>query len=208
MGYLENITVIVVNYRTIDLAKRCIDSFLNYYPGINLLLIDNGSQDNSTEYIEHVSKYNDNVTSIINEENLYHGPAMDQGIKSSATRFAFTLDSDCEIIKQGFLEQMLALFQDPDLYAAGQLAYMDRYGYETRTGRQRNTIKYIYPFAMLLDKEKYLALTPFIHHGSPGIKNMHEAEEIGYTVMNFPVKDLCFEMRFSSEIAERIQRCF
>jgi glycosyltransferase involved in cell wall biosynthesis len=189
---LGDITVIVVNYKTQDLTRRCVESLLNHYPDVNLLLIDNGSQDDSMAYIKQASRQLPNVQCILNRENRYHGPAMDQGIKFSTTRYIFTLDSDCEIIKDGFLECMVALFACPEVYAIGQLAYMDRYGYEVEQGRGRHLIQYIYPYAMLLDKEKYLKLSPFIHHGSPCIKNMKEAEERGYFVKNFPIEKFVF----------------
>lgn len=189
---LEDITALIVNYKTPDLTQRCIESLLSHYPDLHLLLIDNGSQDDSTAYIKRVSRQLPNVRCILNCENRYHGPAMDQGIKFSPTRYIFTLDSDCEIIEEGFLERMIALLACPDVYAIGQLAYMDRYGYEVEQGQGRHLIQYIYPYAMLLDKEKYLTLPPFIHHGSPCIKNMKEAEERGYIVKNFPVEKFIF----------------
>ena len=184
---LGDITVIVVNYKTQDLTHRCVESFLNHYPDITLLLIDNGSQDNSTAYIKRVSQQSPNVRCILNRENRYHGPAMDQGIRSSATPYVFTLDSDCEVLKGGFLEKMLDRFEDPELYAIGQLMYVDRYGFEIREDR-KNVIQYIHPHAMLLDKRKYLNLTRFNHHGSPCLHNMKEAEVVGYKVANFLIE--------------------
>jgi hypothetical protein len=89
---------------------------------------------------------------------------------------------------------MRALFRDPLLYAVGELRYKNRYGYtfgydeSARTGRRRR-IRYIHPWAMLLDRSKYLGLHRFIHHGAPCIKNMRHAEERGYTVQDFPVSE-------------------
>jgi glycosyltransferase involved in cell wall biosynthesis len=185
---LGNITTVVVNYRTRDLTERCIESFLKHYPDIRLILIDNGSRDNSTEYVKHVSRDNHAVTCVINEKNRYHGPAMDQGVKLSTTRYVFTLDSDCEILRGGFLEEMLALFADPNLYAVGRLVHMDRYGFEAQAGRGRR-IRYVHPSAMLLDREKYLTLKSFVHHGSPCIKNMKDAAQVGYKLRDFPLSD-------------------
>ena len=38
-------------------------------------------------------------------------------------------------------------------------------------------------------REKYMRLRPFIHHGSPGIKNLKEAQRRGYRLANFPIYD-------------------
>ncbi len=189
---LTSVTTLVVNYKTPDLTKKCVESFISYYPTVKLILIDNGSQDDSTSYIRHVAGDFPNVTSLLNSGNRYHGPAMDQGIHQSATRYVFTLDSDCEILEGGFLEQLLAFFKSPNMYAAGRLVYINRYGFEVEKTNRRHLIKYIHPYAMLLDKTKYLHLSPFIHHGSPCIKNMRDAENAGYKVQHFPLDNYVF----------------
>jgi glycosyltransferase involved in cell wall biosynthesis len=186
---LANVTTIVINYRTADLTQKCVESFLRHYPNVRLLLIDNGSNDDSTAYIRYTARDHANVTCIINEMNLYHGPALDQGTRSSDTDYVFTLDSDCEVLRGGFLEEMLELFQDPHLYAVGKLAYMNKYGFETEAGSRGKVIKYVYPYAMLLDRDKYLKLERFTHHGSPSLRNMEDAEERGYQVSDFPIAE-------------------
>lgn len=187
MNHLHDVTVLIANYKTYDLTSKCVSTLLTHYPEINLLLIDNGSQDESTAYIQQLSEAHENVTCLINEQNRYHGPAMDQGIRMSSTRYVFTLDSDCEILKRGFLEKMIKEFEDPDLYAIGRLVYMDRYGYETTTKLHKRT-SYVHPYAMLLDKQKYLRLKKFIHHGSPCLENMKDVRRAGYRLMNFPLE--------------------
>jgi GT2 family glycosyltransferase len=163
-----------------------VESFLQYYPEVNLILIDNGSQDSSTAYLERMARDKERVSCIVNDDNLYHGPAMDQGIGQSVTRYVFTLDSDCKVVKGGFLEEMLELFAEPLVYAVGRLVYMDRYGFEGEQSRSKR-IRYIHPYAALLDKEKYLSLYSFIHHGSPCIRNMQHAQESGLVVCDFPI---------------------
>jgi glycosyltransferase involved in cell wall biosynthesis len=174
---------------TRDLTQACVESFLRHYPEVNLILIDNGSHDRSTVYLERLARDKESVTCIVNDDNFYHGPAMDQGIRQSVTRYVFTLDSDCEVVKGGFLEGMLELFTDPYVYAVGRLVYMDRYGFEGEQGRSKR-IRYIHPYAMLLDKKKYLSLDGFIHHGSPCNRNMRHAQQSGFGVCDFPIDRL------------------
>ena len=42
---------------------------------------------------------------------------------------------------------------------------------------------------MLLEREKYAGLPPFVHHGAPCLRNMREAIKAGFTVSDFPVMD-------------------
>lgn len=194
MSDLRDVTVLIVNFRTLELTKRCVETLVAHYPDVRLLLIDNGSADESTEYVRDAAARLDNVDAVFNEQNRYHGPAVDQGIRHCQTPYVFTLDSDCEIRQGGFLEAMSAFFQDPRLYAVGELRYKSKYGYTfgygeaARSGR-RKRIPYIHPWGMLLDRRKYLTLGPFIHHGSPCLGNMRDAQERGYLVQDFPMWD-------------------
>jgi len=193
MNTLNNLTALIINYKTYDLTKQCVESLLQAYPTISLMLIDNGSNDESTHYIKALPVQYENITVARNKKNIYHGPAMDQGIRQISTQYVFILDSDCKILRSGFLEKMLALFANKNLYAAGKLIYMNRYGYQA-SSNYKNPIKYIHPYAMLLDREKYLTLKPFTHHGSPCIYNMKDAERTGYQVYNFPLTNFVYHL--------------
>ena len=191
---LDQITTIIVNYKTADLTRQSVDSFLQWYPSASLILIDNGSQDDSTGYIAALAKRLENVTCILNQENRYHGPAMDQGIRVATTRYVFTLDSDCTVIKGGFLEEMHEMFGDPNLYATGRLVSMNRYGFEMETSDRKGLIPYVHPHAMLLHRNKYLGLKRFVHHGSPCLDNMRGARDHGHRVKRFPIEQSIFHL--------------
>ena len=81
MDVIHKITVLIVNYRTLDLTRRCLESLLLFYPQAGVLLIDNGSGDDSSEYIAGVAARSRNITAIFNPTNHYHGPALDQGLR-------------------------------------------------------------------------------------------------------------------------------
>jgi glycosyltransferase involved in cell wall biosynthesis len=199
-GKIDEITVLIVNYRTRNLTQRAIETLLQQYPKVPLVLIDNGSQDESTDLLRDTAARQSNVSTVINQRNRYHGPAMHQGMDLAQTDYVFTLDSDCEVVGGGFLEHMLSMFSDDRLYAVGELRYKNRfgytYGYATRSGHDararpenRRRIPYVHPYAMLLDRAKYLSLDPFVHHGAPCIKNMRAAKKAGYLVRHFPIHD-------------------
>jgi glycosyltransferase involved in cell wall biosynthesis len=185
---LTDVTVLTVNYRTADLTKRCVTSFRAQYPQVRFILIDNGSGDDSTSYIRYAAIQYPNISAILNQDNRFHGPALDQGIRASNTRFVFTLDSDCEVKRGGFLEAMVRLFEDASLYAAGMLLLVDQFGFSLPLTREKG-ISYIHPSSMLLDRDKYSRLVPFMHHGAPCLSNMRQAIAVGFTVRDFPVTE-------------------
>lgn len=206
---LAAVTVVVVNYRTLELTRRCVETLHDHYSDLPLVLIDNGSDDESTEYVRELGQTQQNVRAQLNEGNRYHGPALDQGVRLAEARYVLTLDSDCEVVRGGFLEEMLREFQRPETYAVGELRYKNRFGYTYGYGydegaaqpERRGRIPYIHPYAMLLDRDKYLRLRPFIHHGAPCIRNMQDARRKGYTVVDFPVGDYVFHRMQGTSVA-------
>jgi glycosyltransferase involved in cell wall biosynthesis len=188
------VTALVVNYRTLEFTQRCVETLLAQYPSLPLMVIDNGSEDRSTAFLRDLESERDNVRVQFNERNIHHGPALDQGMRLATTPFVFTLDSDCEVLDSGFIEEMLRQFNDPQVYAVGELRYKNRFGYTYaywyEDGKDRASwIPYVHPYAMLVDRRKYFSLPPFIHHGAPCIRNMGSARSAGYSVSHFPVYD-------------------
>jgi glycosyltransferase involved in cell wall biosynthesis len=188
MYCLDDITVIIVNYRTLDLTTRCVESLREHYPTVKVILIDNGSLDPSREYIRRMAANHQEIAGLLNPGNRFHGPALDQGLRACQTQLALTLDSDTEVIKGGFLEGMAAACADPEVYAVGRRVYMDWFGYET-SAHTPLAFPSIHPSCMLLRRAIYLRLRPFIHHGSPGIRNMRQAWRAGYRLLDFPVHE-------------------
>lgn len=185
----SDVTVVVVNYRTEDYTRRCYESFRAAYPATPMILIDNGSADASAELIEQIGKRDPAARAILLSSNIFHGPAMDCGIKAATTRFVFVLDSDTETLAGGFLEQMLAMFAADDrVYAVGKQGWTNRFGYVPVSRREPHTA-YIHPFASMIDRDKYLTLSPFVHHGAPSYRNMWAARRANYRLPHFPIED-------------------
>jgi glycosyltransferase involved in cell wall biosynthesis len=188
MFSLDDITILIVNYRTAELTARCLESILRYYPDVEIHLIDNGSHDDSSDYIRRMAARQASIDCSINPTNRYHGPALDQGLRVCRTALALTLDSDTRMVNGGLLEGMVACLNDPDVYAVGRKVLMDPFGYESPAGMPL-AFESIHPACMLLRREVYLQLKPFIHHGSPGIRNMRQAGRAGYTLVDFALED-------------------
>jgi hypothetical protein len=191
---VERVTVIVVNFKTPKLVRTAITSLLRFYE-VDVLAVDNGSGDGSAGILKQLAAERKHVTAVLNGENLGHGPAMHRAAKSVTTPFFFTLDSDCEVLRAGFFEAMLAeMDAHPQLYALGWRRWVDR-----RSGvplewhldhpPKRRFVAYVHPAAALFRAEFYHQLHPFAHHGAPCLRNMIAAEQAGYGVRSFRVFD-------------------
>lgn len=192
MKITDSCTAVVINYQTPDLTTRAIHSLRKYYPGLSLLLIDNGSRDESRKVLETISSGNDrHLRVVFNPSNLHHGPAMDWAARTVESSYIAFLDSDCEIRQGGFLEQMVdRLEQSGDNYAIGKLTFMDNRGFDVL--ESTDAIRYVRPICMVLKRGQYLTLPPFRHHGAPCLQNMKEAGRRGLVLLNFPVEDFVY----------------
>lgn len=210
---LDEITATIVNYKTQDLVQTTFEGLLGCYPDLQIILVDNASQDASTTYIEEQARALSNVSAILNRPNsdapqapppeirnlresypgdtfmrrvwtrgnVGHGPALHQAFQLCKTPYLFTLDSDCVILKCGFLEKMLAEFSDPQVYTIG-------YRYAGSTGHVVKAREWrVHASAALWDVAKYRALCPFTHYGSVSLDNFADAGRKGYKVLDFPV---------------------
>lgn len=190
---LGQVTAIVVGFNTKDLTRQAITTLRQAYPKLSIILIDNSSSDGSIQDAARLaSEYN--VHLILNGTNVGHGPAIHQGIRVCETPYVLLLDSDCIVRTTGFIEAMLEAFSsDSLLYAIGWLRHVDRYSgvpieWHTATPPIAQFCRYIHPCCALLDRKRYLALPPAIHHGAPLLENMRAVEKTDWHLQGFVVE--------------------
>jgi len=84
-----NLSIIIVNYNTANILRRCLKSLIS---NSEIILIDNGSTDDSLQLINS-SKW-PNLKIIKNQTNLGFAKAVNQGIKQSKGEYLLLLNSD------------------------------------------------------------------------------------------------------------------
>ena len=182
----SQVTVVLTNFCTKELTSEAIRTMLLYYPKIHIILIDNGSKDESTLYVKTVGEMHSNITAILNEKNIGHGLAINQGIKLVKTPHILLYDSDASLKRTGLLEAMLAEFaKNPKLYAIGWLRKVDRFS-GVPMG-VKGGMAYVHPYAAMIDREKFLQLKSMEYSGAPCTANMRSALEKGYQIKDFPL---------------------
>jgi GT2 family glycosyltransferase len=180
----NDLCVVVVNYRTPDLLLRAVSSFCSFYPDLDVVIVDNGSNDASLAVIDQLeSDSNGKLKSLLLGKNFYHGPAMDIAIRANEKEVFFFLDTDTETLRGGFLEEMLPVFEDDSVYAIGEVDHVNKRGFSSENG-----ISIVISAYMMLRKSKYLQLPPFKHHGMPTLENFSAAASKGFKVVDFPIE--------------------
>lgn len=110
-------SIIILNWNTLDLLKKCVDSIKEYTKDYELIIIDNGSIEKGTkEYMELVSN-----AAIYNPENYGFAEANNQGATLANGEFLCFVNSDV-VVGKDWLEDLLDTFNThEDCGAVGPL---------------------------------------------------------------------------------------
>ena len=100
------ISVIVPVYNVEKYLEECLDSIQNQtYSNIEVILVNDGSLDNSKDICEKYCK-EDNRFKLINQANQGQSVARNHGVAASTGEFIAFVDSD-DIIRQDYLEVLI-----------------------------------------------------------------------------------------------------
>ena len=109
----ELISIIVPVYNTENYLNRCVESILNQtYEQFELILVDDGSTDNSFEVCEKYAKA-DNRVVVIHKDNGGQSSARNLGIKSAHGNYYAFVDSD-DWVAEDFIEKLYSLIKKYD----------------------------------------------------------------------------------------------
>ncbi|MEN2435669.1 glycosyltransferase family 2 protein [Weeksellaceae bacterium A-14] len=97
-----DISVIIINYNTLEMTKACIDSVFQYTKDVSfeIILVDNASNDGSKEYFEQEGR----VRYIFSDENLGFGRANNLGYEYAQGKYLFLLNSDTLLLNNALYD--------------------------------------------------------------------------------------------------------
>lgn len=130
MSIGSTVSVIIPVFNNWKLTRQCLSSLAeNSPPGLEVVVVDNGSTDETAEYLESFGQalFSGHFRRIRFEENRNFAPACNAGARSARTDFLFFLNNDTLILPE-WLPPLLAEFSlSPRLGATGPLLmYPDR----------------------------------------------------------------------------------
>ena len=104
------ISIIVPVYNVQDYLKNCIESILcQSYTNIELILINDGSQDNSPQICDEFKKKDSRVI-VVHKINGGQSSARNEGLKTATGDFICFVDSDDWINSSNFFEIIVSIF--------------------------------------------------------------------------------------------------
>lgn len=93
---------VILTHNRLDMTKQCIDSILATSSNFELVLVDNGSTDETVEWVRNRVP---SATIIKNAENLGVPKARNQGIRATTTDIVVIMDNDV-ILQNGWFDEL------------------------------------------------------------------------------------------------------
>lgn len=99
------LSIIIVNYNTKELTKKCIDSIIRNTQGIayEIIVVDNASRDGSVDYLRGTFL---TIQLIENKENFGFAKANNQGIKEAKGQNILLLNSDTIVLNDCIVKSL------------------------------------------------------------------------------------------------------
>lgn len=122
------VSIVVPLFNQINYTRKLIECFENIqFPfQYELILVNNGSNDETAAYLDSLDKEKSNIVRIDNPKNLGFAKANNQGVAKARGRYFLFLNNDVEFDRD-FVSELLKIIQhDPKVGAVGsKLLYSD-----------------------------------------------------------------------------------
>jgi glycosyltransferase involved in cell wall biosynthesis len=138
---MKLLTAAIPCYNSADYMHRAIDTLLTGGEEIEILIINDGSSDDTQKIAEEYQAKHPSIIRLINQENGGHGEAVNAGLVSATGLYFKVVDSDdwvnekalCQVME--VLKNLIADGNSPDLFLAN-------YVYEKADVKKKKVINY------------------------------------------------------------------
>ena len=128
------VSVVTPNYNGLKFLKAYFDSLALQAEFIEeIVIVDNGSEDGSVEFIESLNEnYPVDIKLIKNKENLGFAPAVNQGIRASKSEYVYSLNNDVELEKDTVemivrdMDDSIAIGENPFSFSSKMIQFNNR----------------------------------------------------------------------------------
>ena len=108
------VSVVISSYQSADTLSRAVYSVLNQsYPALEVVVVDNGSTDNTMELIVELAKRDSRVHPVRLEKNRRPAGGRNAGVENSSGEYIAFLDADDEWLPDKLEQQVWALDAQP-----------------------------------------------------------------------------------------------
>ncbi len=98
----NKLSIIIVTWNTASITLKCVETINRYIPNQEIIVVDNGSQDNTVEILKKIK----NVKLVENGANLGFAKANNIGLKSATSDYVIFMNSDIELLDNSILNMV------------------------------------------------------------------------------------------------------
>lgn len=141
-GYvMKYITFTVPSYNSQEYLERCIDSLLPGGNNVEIIIVNDGSSDNTAKIADGYALAYPNIVRVIHKENGGHGSGVNAGIKNAKGVYFKVVDSDDWLSKESYMTLLSNIKQTVDKGRQIDL-FISNYVYNHLNEGLTNTIHY------------------------------------------------------------------
>ena len=143
---MKYISFVVPCYNSEEYMEKCIESLLIGKDDVEIIIIDDGSSDNTGKIADRYQKKYPKIVKAIHQENGGHGAGINTGLKHATGKYFKVVDSDDWLDAKAYKKLLKEVKEiDADLIVCN-------YVYTYTDGRKDQTIS----FANVYDEKKLL----------------------------------------------------
>ncbi len=120
VGLYEKISIVLVTYNNLNLTIQCVNSILRNttWPNYQLIVVDNGSEDGTGDYLERLRQEVPTAKVILNPDNRGFAAANNQGLREADGDILLLLNNDT-VVPDGWLDPLVRHLRDPSIGLVG-----------------------------------------------------------------------------------------
>ena len=114
------VSIVIVSFNTRELTLDCVRSIMNrtVTPGLEVIVVDNASDDGSSAALSELSARHPNLTVHRNDVNVGFAAAVNIGLRSARGDVLVIMNSDV-IVPDNWMRGMLRALEDPNVGLVG-----------------------------------------------------------------------------------------
>ena len=136
---MKLLTITVPCYNSQEYMEKCLNSLLSEKERIEIIIIDDGSTDDTGKIADHYAQMYPDTVSVIHQENGGHGEGINQGLKHASGIYFKVVDSD-DTLSEDF-SLFLDTLEDVENHGGVDL-FVTNYYYVHADGKGDRSINY------------------------------------------------------------------
>lgn len=138
---MKLLTIAIPCYNSSAYMRKCIDSLLPGEDDVEIIIVNDGSSDNTADIAEEYRERFPSIVKVVNKENGGHGSAVNVGIENAAGLYFKVVDSDDWVSFSAYTEILKLL---NNLVQGGQFIDMliSNFVYEKEGEKRKKVIHY------------------------------------------------------------------